>query len=974
MRAFRPLALLLATLLATSLTACDRCDDCTSSDASTGTGSTVVAVPRSVHHEDGTVDLLAAYTPSTPPSTGATVTPPAAPVVPDQPIPVAAASTLWLVGKTSGAANLGEIYQVALDKNSSQVVKTFTGRPWMSELDPSSVGLVFNPADNRFYGVMTDIGVSRLSKLVAFDPATDAFEVVKTLSDQASGKTAGLGSDTLADGPRGGYYRKPALSADGKSMLLLAERGGRDDRGLLVHVNLDKASAGYLRETIVYDFIDHELAQGDYCKGLVGKPSELAWGKDSTGNTVLYMGRNGISFVVRNGIVNTAEPTTCPSGGLVNGVASYLKQGRVFALKPSNAADLAQPWGFVALGNHDMGEYSFHPLLRLGRQMFYDLAKAKLRWTTETLGGGQLGLYLGSDTSNPIFWGAFGPNRSFCYRLGGFLPQVGGGDAILTCSGLNGVVVDPAAPEVQDQVPLVFTFTGGGGGGGDTLSLKNEFADWFTGHRFFGGTTYSTRSRLLFASSIDIGSSCLDGATPCSAAMASTLEELNPAESFYRRLRVTGDVKTTGLGFAGDPAVGGPANEPIPDRYIVWLGTTVSKASMTINKHDRLQGTTTSLKLDTDAGAYPWGRLLDLGNGLAMARIDQTPPAQGSATDNPDQIGGYRGHRAARNFGSQPGLYTIDVKTGQVLRFAAQRGEQFSSELARTDDGSVWGSRWQTAGSNDYSVDQLRKIDPATGTSTLVFESKRAFPNDRIVKTSPAARGGVVYHLGEDSSVYWAGAPTATNFMLTCVRADDNAVRSNSGTIGPVQQTTAGLASATGGAHRPLIGATWSPRHDAMYLITTQQERGDGIAFLEIDKGVAPASLCRQPVTISRLVASGANLADLPSTKLLATQAGLLVYGTASGKLMAFDPTTRIVRQLADLKALGAASAAVKGFLTEVADGVIAAVVYDYDAQRHNTGRRLAGVSSSSGAAVGSHDISKLIGEREDYPGVNRFN
>ena len=75
----------------------------------------------------------------------------------------------------------------------------------------------------------------------------------------------------------------------------------------------------------------------------------------------------------------------------------------------------------------------------------------------------------------------------------------------------------------------------------------------------------------------------------------------------------------------------------------------------------------------------------------------------------------------------------------------------------------------------------------------------------------------------------------------------------------------------------------------------------------------------------------------------------------------------------ADLKAGAAAASKVKGFLTEVADGVIGAVVYDYDAQGRNIGRRLAGVSTS-GAQLGSHDVTKLITEDEPYPGVSRFN
>jgi hypothetical protein len=99
----------------------------------------------------------------------------------------------------------------------------------------------------------------------------------------------------------------------------------------------------------------------------------------------------------------------------------------------------------------------------------------------------------------------------------------------------------------------------------------------------------------------------------------------------------------------------------------------------------------------------------------------------------------------------------------------------------------------------------------------------------------------------------------------------------------------------------------------------------------------------------------------------------VLVYGSVSGKLMKIDPLARSVTMLADLKASGVSRSEVKGFLTEIADGVIAAVVYDYDAAGRQLGRRLAGVSTG-GTQIGSHDVSNLIGENEPYPGINRFN
>jgi len=114
-------------------------------------------------------------------------------------------------------------------------------------------------------------------------------------------------------------------------------------------------------------------------------------------------------------------------------------------------------------------------------------------------------------------------------------------------------------------------------------------------------------------------------------------------------------------------------------------------------------------------------------------------------------------------------------------------------------------------------------------------------------------------------------------------------------------------------------------------------------------------------------------LADVPSTKPLSTRAGTLLYGTANGKLMRIDVAGRAVAQVADLKAGGSAVSQVKGYLAESADGVVVAVVFDYDATGKNTARRLVSVEIATGAKT-SRDVATHIDEWEPYPGVLRRN
>jgi hypothetical protein len=173
-----------------------------------------------------------------------------------------------------------------------------------------------------------------------------------------------------------------------------------------------------------------------------------------------------------------------------------------------------------------------------------------------------------------------------------------------------------------------------------------------------------------------------------------------------------------------------------------------------------------------------------------------------------------------------------------------------------------------------------------------------------------------------------------------------------------------------------------------MYLATSKVGNVDQGTIFEIDKGVADASLCRAAPVVTALVTG---LADVPSTKPLATRAGALLYGTANGKLMRVDVAPGTVTLVADLNPVAAASAQakggpagaangiaapssqVKGYLAETSDGVVVAMVFDHDATGKNTARRLVSVVVATGVAT-SRDVTALVDEWEPYPGVMKRN
>ena len=116
-------------------------------------------------------------------------------------------------------------------------------------------------------------------------------------------------------------------------------------------MNIDPTSANYLADTVVYDFFDYEVGQGSYCKSIrvanLSGQTEMAWGKDGSGNDVVFMARVGENYEVRPENPPN-EPGNC-NPWVFEGRPMDKIYGRMFALRPTDPADLSKPWTY-ALG------------------------------------------------------------------------------------------------------------------------------------------------------------------------------------------------------------------------------------------------------------------------------------------------------------------------------------------------------------------------------------------------------------------------------------------------------------------------------------------------------------------------------------------------------------------------------------------------------------------------------------------------
>lgn len=857
----------------------------------------------------------------------------------------AAASRMLLASPDGGANVLGSITELPLDATDAPAVfTTFDGTPGIQNVDHlSGHSLVFNPADNRFYAVLAGAGADQLGVLVSFDPATDTLTALKSLVRRSYPDVTGVNGETLAfDAPQG-FYRTPLLSPDGKSLLLRASYGGVDDRGALLQVNIDPASANYLHDSLVYSFFDYEKAQGNYCNSLRALDdahiSEMAWGKDGAGNAVVYMAVNGLSYDVDIS-TDPTQPKTCAP---YTSGSKHLDRinGRMFALRPGDAADLSKPW------TYSTGYTPFNPDLALGRQIYWDSKKQAIRWTTETVGGGALDFFDAGNSSSALYFGA----TEQCYRLHGMLPLNLNGDSIALCSGLNGSTTLPDSP------PRIFHYTSNA-----LFSQQAALNNFYPQKKFIRGATSSLVSRRLFVNGGDYIDECAsDPLIPCQA--DSTLEELDPATGYFQRVLSKGDMASTGRMFLGDPAVGAAMTEPMADRYVVWFGAMVKGYSAVLNKYDRATGQTKTIALDPKNGAHPLGPLLDLGNGQALGRVLRAAPqANSAAASGFAGIGGYAG--GAGFSASVPGYVWIDLKTKQVLRTVGQDASilAFSQERVKLDDGSVWEAIVYNQNNGAGDLRAFNRINLSTGkVAALGAEQSEAFSFPREA-FALAGRSSAALYLP-----FWKANVDAVkryaDTTLACMRTDSPAAYRHSDAFGPAQ---AGF----GNAHRIVYGATYSAANQAMYLATAKVADADLGTIFEVDKNVADADLCKAKPVVTALVTG---LPDVPSTRMLAMKSGTLVYGTANGKLMQLDVAGRQARLVADLAGSAASRSQVVGYLSEVGDKWVAAMVYDYDAGGSNTARRLVTVELGTGAKS-SRDVSKLVRETDAYPGVMRLN
>lgn len=156
------------------------------------------------------------------------------------------------------------------------------------------------------------------------------------------------------------YVLKPVVSKDGKSLIVIATRGGMAlpaspagdstrTSGGLVHINIDESSSDFGKANIVFEFFEHSNAVGrDWRDRIFEIMTEPMLYDDGTDPSIFL----GSEYVVIDKDMCNQSDNKCTTSG------------KLFSMHPSDQNDWSKPWKV-------RGNVMGHTII-LGRTSHYD--------------------------------------------------------------------------------------------------------------------------------------------------------------------------------------------------------------------------------------------------------------------------------------------------------------------------------------------------------------------------------------------------------------------------------------------------------------------------------------------------------------------------------------------------------------------------------------------------------------------------
>lgn len=867
---------------------------------------------------------------------------------PSQPGPVQGKTTSLLItsttGGTQGIGSWTTYDSETLSENGVVVAAEGGPIPSAVALDfgllNAQTGFAFNSVTGLFYGVIPN----RLrGDVVVFDPKKDSLAHVATIPPLYIANS---------NEPLSHYFTAPAISPDGRSLMLIAQSGGpylpqpsvdssNVTSGALVHLNIDVSSDAYGQFTPVYGM--YEFGQNKDYKQRINKVSMIPLLASTSMGDVIFLVSDftASAFSVSN-----------------NNQLNYDVPAKAFSLTPSDNQDWSKPWELVDINSNNLDTDDVNSVLGQPAPLAtYDAIRNQFVFATEEVPDNTWIYQKDGPTAaiNSTDIGVFNSSRGAKNPVA-TVRQYGADNYLLTAG--EGPTT---TPELDAAAFFEITNT-------DNLSDRARLNAYWTGksERLVPvglSTSRSTGYHFVNATST-VGANQLDNyivsqfwgdidnlpATSDSdfldISLESLLQDAGVLPSLIDRYDYNGLARinvfngnvTDGYLINGIPAIGGLVDEPRADRYVVSFATLGGQYGHgAIVKYDRVTGEVMSVPLGNATAGFPTGEPLQLESGIVLGG---TLNLVGAGL-NPQR--------------SNIGVWALDLSTKEVQDYALPdsdtvrnggswytRAVRPPKRFAKTENGQIWSAVVYEifdpispfiAGA-DYSpyVSGLVSFDAQTGKPSeelYLFGESESILNADF--TGVVAQGDILSFITPALRTEDNGAKGQRMWFVDINdKASDGRPRSNFILFSP------DIDSVAAGAWKIPFAPTADKQSGNFYVMTTAVENDAEVRIQKIVLGESISS-----ATSLTTVVSGPNegLSDLPGTPLHQASDGLFYYLTTNAKLMVFNPSDNTISLGADFSDNTLITSA-NGFISEPEQGVIMGIVSDSNAQGAYISRR----------------------------------
>ncbi|WP_405631081.1 hypothetical protein [Pseudoalteromonas sp. Ld20] len=855
-------------------------------------------------------------------------------------------TSLLITSTTGGSKGIGSWTTFDSSSVSVKDVVTAEGGPIPSSVPldmgviDAQAGFAFNSVTGLFYGIIPN----RLrGDVVVFDPKKDSLEHVATIPPIY-----------IADAskPLSQYFTAPAISPDGRSLMMIAQSGGPNlpqppvdssqvTSGALVHLNIDVSSDGYGQFTPVYGM--YEFGQNKDYKQRINKVSMVPLLASTPIGDVIFLVSNftASAYSVKN-----------------NTQLNYDVPAKAFAIAPSNTLDWSKPWGLVDINSNNIDDDDVNAVLgQPAPQASYDITRNEFVFATEQAPDNTW-IYQKDGPAvavNSVDIGVLNSSRGAKNPVA-IIRQYGSDYYLLTAGDGPNIApeLDAAAffeitntDQLLDRARLSAYWTGKS----ERRVPVGLSSSRTTGYHFVNATStiganqfdnyivskfWGDIDNLPVTSNSEFLDTSLESLLQDAGVMPSLIDRYD-YNGLARKNLFNGSVND-GYLINGVPAIGGLPAEPRADRYVVSLATLGGKHGHgAIIKYDRVTAEVVSVPLGNATAGFPLGKPLQLESGVVLGGTLNRV----NSGVNPQR--------------SNVGVWTLDITTKKIQDFALPDTDSERNDgrwytravnppkgFAKTKNGQIWGT---------VVYEIFDPISPFIAgaeyypyvAGLLSFDAKTGQPS------------GELYLFGESESILDADFTGAVahddklSFITPALRVEDNGAKGQRLWFVDVNNRDANgrpdsnfilfspeASSVAAGAWKIPFAAAADNESGDFYVMTTAIENDTEV---RIHKAVL-GELISSEISISTVVSGPKDgLTDLPGTPLFQASDGLFYYLTNNAKLMLFNPNNSTVTVLADFT-LNETITSANGFITEPEQGVIMGIVSDSSFTQPSISRR----------------------------------